>query len=364
MNNYVFNFDGFDLAINESLSKAREQYLSKGYIDADRFNHLVAADKSRNHKSLPKLVEFFLKYEDDNSESADYSVDTASDIVSDIFNKFAELSESGYITEKDINKYTDLKQLQGVVEKAEHARELKKQHKTKKNSVYDQMIDSGEAELVHDDADLLIVKPHSYDACKLFGKGSKWCITMTDTTDHYVRHFNTNRETFYFMEIRSDEMKKKLSIDILYRISPDGTRIKVKKPEAWDQSILTKLDTKMHDTKNPFPIYFITADGRRFKLKDRKKVYEEYWIFELTEPIQAAYVEKTPTGAGLIVDTSLFKMAVQVGKDSKLMAVWDGADYDHNAYKFLQQIGFTIDEIRAEDKSGDDVQDDLDLAEL
>jgi hypothetical protein len=335
MNTFVFPFDDFDL-INESLAIARKKYLDTGKIEQTDFADLTSVDKSPNHKTLPKMVDLFL------------AGATIEDIA-DVTNAFIMYSDSGYIQQKDINQYASIDELRNVIEAAKIAKDKKKGVVEEKKSEYTKMFDSGDADLVYNDKNISIVKPHSYDACKLFGKGSKWCITMDTDITHYTRHFKKNDETFYFLDIKGAEMREKLMMHCGYRISDDGTRLKLGIPTRWDKAAFSKIDTKLNDSKNPFKMYFITSDNRKSEIKIRRVSNSEYWVFELVEQLPTNYVKERPSGIGKIMDTSLFKLAVQVDKEGQLMNVWDGADYNHTAKPLLQYIGFDIDSVINQD---------------
>ena len=326
MDTKVFNFDTFDsLLLTESLALARKKYLDSGKIAETDFNDIKSVDHYKNHKALPKMIEFFL-------------AGTSAEDLGNVVNSFFTFADGGYIEQKDINQYKTFKELANVVKIASEKQQQKKTTEAGMKAEYTALIDSGEADLIHNDANITIIRQHSYDACKMFGKGSKWCITMADDVSHYKRHFMQNKETFYFIDIRGAEMRKKLMLDITYRISPAGDKIKIFTPKAWDPSIITKIDTKLRDNKNPFKMYFVTEDGRRFVLKNRSRMDSEHWIMDLAENVPTDYVEKKPAGHGKILDTSLYKLAVQVDPGGQLMGIWDGADYSHPAKSFLEQI--------------------------
>lgn len=77
-------------------------------------------------------------------------------------------------------------------------------------------------EVVKDDENLLVIVPHTHEAsrklglshfafrdCEGGGKDSAWCTTFK-VSDHFNNYYYKNNVTFYYVKVRSEELKKKL----------------------------------------------------------------------------------------------------------------------------------------------------------
>jgi hypothetical protein len=54
-----------------------------------------------------------------------------------------------------------------------------------------EFIDSGQASLVMDNDQFKVIMPHTWEAAKFFGRGTRWCTSMEDSDDHFV-HYNSD----------------------------------------------------------------------------------------------------------------------------------------------------------------------------
>lgn len=77
-------------------------------------------------------------------------------------------------------------------------------------------------EIIRDDADLLIMCPHTHEAsrklglshfayrdCKEGGKDSAWCTTYK-APDHFNSYYYSNNVTFYYIKVRSTDIQQRL----------------------------------------------------------------------------------------------------------------------------------------------------------
>jgi hypothetical protein len=88
---------------------------------------------------------------------------------------------------KDINSYTDLKDLEKFVKEIEGKRtktDVKRAAKTNAIKLYE-------------DDDVLLIRPDNKDAIVCYGSGTKWCITMKDAS-YYENYIDAN-VVFYFL---------------------------------------------------------------------------------------------------------------------------------------------------------------------
>jgi hypothetical protein len=93
----------------------------------------------------------------------------------------------GTLQIKDINQYKDLKDLEDLIKGIE-LKPGKRQEK--------QLIKS-DAKKIYEDQDYVIVRPDSKNACVIYGKNTKWCITMQN--EPYYEQYAGSGVVFYFV---------------------------------------------------------------------------------------------------------------------------------------------------------------------
>ena len=98
---------------------------------------------------------------------------------------------------KDIYQYQDLKTLEDELKNLSPSKSQQKQNFKTENS-----------ERIYEDDEVLVLRMDSKDACISYGKGTKWCITMSDA--EYYEDYSEQGAIFYFLlsKIYDDERSK------------------------------------------------------------------------------------------------------------------------------------------------------------
>jgi len=199
-------------------------------------DQFVNADPSKSKKYVPWMTQQLLQ---------GHNVD---EIVSAI--KFFN-NNSKKLAKKDINKYTDLKELQ---ELAQHSGPSKREESIQ--------ISQAEVEKLYEDDRYLLLKPKTKRAVQKYGAGTRWCITSDD--EAFYTEASSINSRFYFL---IDKTKK--GKDPYYKIAfrHYGKKGEVNAYLANDKDILPekipaykKLSTIMDNdaaTSPPHPIYEI-----------------------------------------------------------------------------------------------------------
>jgi hypothetical protein len=118
--------------------------------------------------------------------------------------KFHAWHEEGLIEKKDILQYRDWDEFETQYKKAEEKEKMREAEK--------------QVTKIHEDEEWLLLLPKSYEAAKLYGNATKWCITQTS-------HWNNYKERYYYIYIINKKTNKKFCINKDVRSS---------KYQAWD----------------------------------------------------------------------------------------------------------------------------------
>ena len=88
---------------------------------------------------------------------------------------------------KDINVYKTLKDLENAVKSVSE----------KKSSKEKRQEDKAGSETIYEDKEVALVYVGTKESCQLYGKGTKWCITMRDAS--YFEQYTGANVVFYFL---------------------------------------------------------------------------------------------------------------------------------------------------------------------
>lgn len=170
--------------IDEGLKSARKNYLETEKIPEDVFYQLVASDPTDSKKYLEWMCREYV------GTSRPLSVVELKDVVTDYHN-LTQKKKLGP-NERDIYKlsFDDVKRIGGEDRKTKA--EIKKEVKYK------------DAEKVFEDDRLLILLIKSWEAAKLYGKGTRWCITQTNSPDMWYSEVVDNYVDMYFVIVKQD----------------------------------------------------------------------------------------------------------------------------------------------------------------
>jgi hypothetical protein len=90
------------------------------------------------------------------------------------FKKFMDCNERNLITNKDLNSYTTMSQVEKSIEEADEKLLLKELEKT--------------THVVHNDENWLVIRPLSFASSAKYGASTKWCTTFNDRS-YFLRHW-------------------------------------------------------------------------------------------------------------------------------------------------------------------------------
>jgi hypothetical protein len=110
--------------------------------------------------------------------------------------KFEEHSIANRIKVKDIGLYTSFKQIKDEVHEADEIVRTKEMEKQTK--------------IIHKDDDWLALIPLSYEASKLYGRGTKWCTTQ----ERYWNQYKSDYKIIYIINRKNDNVKYAISSKI------------------------------------------------------------------------------------------------------------------------------------------------------
>ena len=164
-----------------------QQYVKKGLISQTDLEFLAEFDPSPNQKYLPFIIKSYL-------------ANTDLDMLRNRISEYDALLNRSQVVIKDIHSFKTFQQFDEYVQMLNNissTRELKRLIKK-------------DAEIILDTNDIFIVRPQSHEASCLYGAGTKWCTTAKNHV-HWEQYFYDYLMTFYYIQVRSDEIKKNLS---------------------------------------------------------------------------------------------------------------------------------------------------------
>lgn len=273
----------FDIIIEGKISDLRKIWVESGKISDSDFNTLVEKDPTDQKKYLSWMCRIFA-----NKQA---SIENLEKLV----NKFESLVYRHRIggEQANIEKYKTVKELEDFLATVpeQSKRQEKEQEKEKGANIY------------YSDENLVIIEPLSYEASKLYGKGTKWCISSEDNARFWWDYHKKGTKIVFFI-FRKDKEKYAGVIypngEIEIRNSADNMVSK--------KDFIEKLKSKGYD-----PAYFgLDADK---KSKSKIEVTENTDILE-TEDIKALYRKAgLPVPKGKGVHTKKFhELAVKIAK--------------------------------------------------
>lgn len=174
--------------ILESLNSAKDLYLKTEKISEDVFNILAERDPSPTKKYLEWMCKQYLLIQERPEH------------IGDVIKVYDNLINRSMVSDKDINNFKTLEDLEKVVSEASKKRsktEISK--KVKKN-----------AEVILNDKDLFIVVPKSHAASCLYGKNTKWCTTGKTPT--YWDAYTKKGVKFYYIINKKDDRKYAVAV--------------------------------------------------------------------------------------------------------------------------------------------------------
>jgi len=144
-------------------------------------------------------------------------IDAIADIKLNVWNRanviarslpsYHELAQRNLI-DKNIDKFKEIYEWEHSVFKAQ--RDLREREEMKKR-------EAGAKEstdYIHDDDDIMMVRPNSEDASCYYGRGTKWCISATESRNWYDEYSGKGTAFYFalFKHLPQDDSYKKLAL--------------------------------------------------------------------------------------------------------------------------------------------------------
>lgn len=166
-------------------------------IDSSDLNSIWDIDPSPTKKYVKKLAKFFLE---------GYGIP----LLESLIKIYDSLVLRNGIDIKDINQFTRFQDFEDAVLYADSK-------KTKSSLKTDIKKNEEKHDLIFENSKCFIYRIFSHKSSCILGKGSKWCITMTDS--YYWEHYNSKLNLdFYFVimkpDVKVEKKYKKLAIGV------------------------------------------------------------------------------------------------------------------------------------------------------
>ena len=175
---------------------------------------------------------------------------------------------------KDIHQYSSVKELEDSVKAISE-----KLSKTQQKNVA-----KGDAKKIYEDDEYVVVRPDSKDACVVYGKNTKWCITMKDMS--YYEQYTMSNVVFYFI-LRKSSKDNFDKIALAYQRDENNQTMRIDMFDAEDNVIdLSDIFDQIGDDRGQKIIALTNADAvtvpksELVKIKDGTASEEEflkYW---------------------------------------------------------------------------------------
>jgi hypothetical protein len=127
-------------------------------------------------------------------------------------NKFHELLPHIDPKGRDLASYKTWEELNSVVSNADKKKQDK--DKAKKQKEQESEAASSTSRVIVNHEDYIMIRPESEEASCYYGKGTKWCISATESTNYYEQ-YTADGKSFYFVilgHLSNDNKYKKLAM--------------------------------------------------------------------------------------------------------------------------------------------------------
>lgn len=148
-------------------------WMAKQVISADDENYFYLSNK------YPKVGEDVWKY-----------------TLPNIILSFDKLIKTNRISEKDINRYKTLKELDSKIDEAEKVPSKRQEKLAQK---------SGGITKLYEDDKILVIEPKTKEASCFYGRNTKWCISATETENHFDRYISDGYRFLFIIDKNSQE---------------------------------------------------------------------------------------------------------------------------------------------------------------
>lgn len=156
---------------------------------SDQIDQMAAADLSGNQKYLMWMAGQLARNE------------PLDEIIS-LVQTFHQRAQA--LPQKDINAYATLGDLRGAIESIPSKSKSKQEREVKES----------EARKVYEDDRYAVIYPKTTGASCVYGKGTQWCISATESENYFAQYSDENKH-FYFIidkKLRPDDPHSKIAI--------------------------------------------------------------------------------------------------------------------------------------------------------
>lgn len=165
--------------LDEGLKDLKKQYLVTKKVPQDIFDLFVSKDPSKNKKYVAWLLKMYSK----NPERPEHAAD--------VVIHFDDAVNKKKIKKTDINQFSSVEELEKELEAATATTKTQQKKETKLKG----------ATKVFEDDRMLILEIETHEASKLYGKGTKWCITG-ENPFYWNRYRYRDMCAFYFIIVK------------------------------------------------------------------------------------------------------------------------------------------------------------------
>ena len=211
---YLLELINNNFILLEGIKSARELYLDK--IGKENFDDLLEIDPSNNKKYLDWICKEYLN---------GISLDRLKKNIS----KFDLLANKNLIKNKDIYYYKNVEELEDIIEKSPDKSKIEQEKHTKKT----------EAKIILDNDHYFIVEPLTWEASKIYGKGTRWCTAQEDSNTYWQSEVKDIKARMFYVRNKTlniDNLEYKVAIHVpIYYLDKNKT-IKYKEVPCtlWD----------------------------------------------------------------------------------------------------------------------------------
>lgn len=173
---------GSNESINEGVAELEKKYVESGQIDKEQFDKFVKGDPSKTKKYVGWMAARYAE----KQERPEHLIDAIK-----VFDKYVN---KNLIQNKDINSYKTVEQLDDAMDEIGDTQTKSQKVKEIKSKGAEKVIDNDKCYVYH-------ITTH--EAAMLYGKGTKWCITMPNGY-YWQQYTERNYVTFYFAILKKD----------------------------------------------------------------------------------------------------------------------------------------------------------------
>ncbi|MHA1814503.1 MAG: 2'-5' RNA ligase family protein, partial [Candidatus Heimdallarchaeaceae archaeon] len=307
-----------DGTLEESMATAKQRYLDTGKVNQNQFDLFASMDTTPTKKYIEWLAKQWV-VNDERFESREKA--------QEYLDLFTKLTDKNIIKQKDINSYKSLKDLVATIDTNKET-----VTKTQQKKVIE-----GDIEKVFENDEVVIIKPKSKAAANKYGKGTKWCISATDSENYFNKYYYDDKVTFYFVFSKvtmNNEFDK-----IALAVYPSG-----------DWEVYDSLDNQM-DTDD-FLIDMIDVTG--LEASQLLEIFQDYRSDTENRDVKREEFEATEEELENVIRDKMYNLAYEIN---------DFGDFKESHYSSpVNKILNWIEENRPEDISRDkqniDIEDD------